>query len=45
MITPTTPDCSEVLLGVATDVRLVPNPEAIIESFHTEFDALQETFA
>ncbi len=30
----------EVLLGVATDVKLVPDPEAIIEGFHTELDAL-----
>ena len=35
----------EVMLGVATDARLVANPEAIIEGFHAEFDALQEAFA
>ncbi len=34
----------EVLLGVATDVKLVPNPEAIIEGFHTEFEALEKEF-
>ena len=34
----------EVQLGIATDVKLVPNPEAIIEGFHAEFDALQKEF-
>ena len=35
----------EVLLGVATDVKLVPDPEAIIECFHAEFDALHTALA
>ncbi len=34
----------DVLLGVATDVRLVPDPEAIVAGFHEEFDALQRQF-
>lgn len=30
----------QVTLGVATDAGLVPNPEAIIEGFHAEYEAL-----
>ncbi len=34
----------EVLLGVATDTHIVPDPEALIDGFHAEFEALQEQF-
>jgi hypothetical protein len=32
----------EVLLGVATDAGLVPDPEKIVEGFHKEFEALKK---
>lgn len=32
----------EVLLGVATDAGLVPDPEKIVEGFHEEFAAMQK---
>ncbi len=32
----------EVILGVATDACLVPDPDMIIEGFHTEFEQLKE---
>jgi hypothetical protein len=32
----------EVLVGVATDAGLVPDPESLIEAFHTEFDDLMK---
>ncbi|MCA9874813.1 MAG: DUF1298 domain-containing protein, partial [Anaerolineales bacterium] len=32
----------KVFIGVNTDVGLVPDPDAIIEAFYTEFDALVE---
>ncbi len=35
----------EVLLGVATDAGLVPDPEGIVEGFHAEFAAMQEKVA
>ena len=35
----------EVTLGVATDIQLIPDPEAIVAAFHEEFDALQQQFA
>lgn len=31
----------EVRVGLLTDAGLVPDPEAILEAFHTEFEALQ----
>ncbi len=34
----------EVLLGVATDTNVIPDPETLIDGFHTEFEALQERF-
>ncbi len=34
----------EVLLGVATDTHVVPDPDALIDGFHAEFEALQEQF-
>jgi diacylglycerol O-acyltransferase len=30
----------EVLVGMATDAGLVPDPESLVEAFHTEFDDL-----
>ncbi|MGD2049447.1 MAG: wax ester/triacylglycerol synthase family O-acyltransferase [Chloroflexota bacterium] len=30
----------EVLVGIATDAGLVPDPESLVEAFHTEFDDL-----
>lgn len=33
---------NEVLLGVATDAGLVPDPETIIAGFHEEFDSMME---
>lgn len=33
-----------VLLGIASDVNVVPDPEALIDGFHAEFDALREQF-
>ena len=30
----------DVLVGMATDAGLVPNPESLIEAFHTEFEDL-----
>jgi WS/DGAT/MGAT family acyltransferase len=35
----------EVLLGIATDAQMAPNPSIIVEGFHTELDALYEEFA
>ena len=35
----------EVLLGVATDAGLVPDPEKIVEGFHDEFSAMKEKVA
>lgn len=32
----------EVILGVATDACLVPDPDMIIEGFHTEFEQFKE---
>lgn len=32
----------EVLVGIATDSGLVPDPESIVEAFHTEFDDLMK---
>jgi WS/DGAT/MGAT family acyltransferase len=32
----------EVRLGVATDARIAPDPEAVVEAFYHEFDALLE---
>jgi WS/DGAT/MGAT family acyltransferase len=34
----------EVLLGIATDARMVPAPSAIVAGFHAELDALLEEF-
>jgi diacylglycerol O-acyltransferase len=34
----------EVLLGIATDRRLVPNPSAIVDGFHEEFASLKKQF-
>jgi diacylglycerol O-acyltransferase len=34
----------EVLLGIATDLQLVPDPETIVATFHEEFEALQTQF-
>ncbi len=34
----------DVMLGVAADVRLVPDPDALIAGFQEEFDALQRQF-
>ncbi len=31
-----------VMLGVATDARLVPDPERIVEAFRVEFEAMRE---
>jgi hypothetical protein len=33
---------NQVLLGIATDAGLVPDPETIIEGFHQEFEAMME---
>jgi len=30
-----------VMLGVATDARLVPDPERIVEAFKVEFEAMR----
>jgi hypothetical protein len=35
----------EVLLGVATDAGLVPDPEKIVEGFHEEFSVMQRKVA
>ncbi|HCB49751.1 MAG TPA: wax ester/triacylglycerol synthase family O-acyltransferase [Chloroflexi bacterium] len=32
----------EVLVGMATDAGLVPDPESLVEAFHTEFDDLMD---
>lgn len=34
----------EVLLGVASDASLVPDPGTIVDAFHTEFAALKKKF-
>ena len=34
-----------VMLGVATDAGLVPDPERIVEAFKVEFEALREAAA
>lgn len=34
----------EVLIGVATDARMAPDPNAIVAGFHTELDALAAEF-
>lgn len=34
----------EVLLGVATDARMAPDPNVIVAGFHAELDALVEEF-
>jgi diacylglycerol O-acyltransferase len=31
----------QVRLGVATDLGLVPDPEAIVQGFHEEFELLE----
>jgi hypothetical protein len=31
-----------VMLGVATDARLVPDPERIVEAFKVEFEAVRK---
>ena len=31
-----------VMLGIATDARLVPDPERIVEAFKTEFEAMRQ---
>jgi hypothetical protein len=33
------------MLGVATDARLVPDPERIVEAFKVEFEAMRGTAA
>ena len=34
----------EVMLGVATDTHVIPDPDALIDGFHAEVEALQEQF-
>ena len=34
----------EVLVGVATDAKMVPDPGALVEGFHAELDALLDEF-
>jgi hypothetical protein len=31
----------EVVVGVLTNAKLIPDPEAVVEAFHAEFAALQ----
>jgi hypothetical protein len=33
-----------VLVGVATDAKMVPDPGALVEGFHAELDALLDEF-
>jgi hypothetical protein len=33
---------NQVLLGIATDAALVPDPQTIITAFHEEFEAMME---
>jgi hypothetical protein len=34
-----------VMLGIATDAGLVPDPERIVEAFKVEFEALRQAAA